>query len=312
MRIAITTCLLALLAMPASAQETQALERTREGRIDLQGVWVMEFITRLERPKEATALEVSPADARMIADAIVARSQSQAVTDPDFDFYGYDQLATVNGVHRTSLIVAPADGKIPYTTAGEALAERFNALESYGFANPEERPPYERCMSGILAAPIRTLPMLMPLQIVQTPDAVVLRNEDAQGFRIIPMGKPTSPGVPQFEGRSFGRWEGDTLVIETTDFRVDDIARPDMGPPIVLRPETRIIERFTRTGPQSLMYGYTVDDPVLYKSPWRVEFEMRLAEHHAVYEYACHEANYAMTNMLLAGLMGRQPTGEGQ
>lgn len=309
MRICILICLIALCAQPAGAQPAtaQAIDRTRDDRPDFEGVWAAEFITRTERPKEASSLEASPEEARRIADAMLARSAKNLVIDPDNAFYGYDQLAKVGGAFRTSLIVTPADGKIPYTKAGSEIADRFDALESYGFDNPEERPPYERCMSGILAPPMRTLPMLIPMQIVQTPGHIVLRNEDVQGIRIIPFGDPGRAAIPQFDGRPFARWDGDTLVIETTGFRADDIARADMGPPIVLQHGTRIIERFMRTSPDTLRYRYTVEDPVLYSVPWSAEYEFRALRNDAVYEYACHEANHSMISMLTAGRQGQQP-----
>lgn len=307
MRIGIPVALAVLLAGAASAQDAARIERTRDGHPDLQGVWVAEFVTRTERPKEATTLEVSPEEAKRIVEAMLARSRANVVADPDNAFYGYDQLAKVNGAFRTSLIVEPADGRIPYSAAGIKVAERFDTLESYGFDHPEERPPYERCLTGIGAAPIRTLTIFIPTQIVQTPNALVLWTEDTQGARIIPMGPPLSPVVPQPDGRGAGRWEGDTLVVETTSFRSDDVARADMGPPIVLSPATMITERFTRTSHDTLLYQYAVVDPHLYTAPWRAEFEFRLVYPGAVYEYACHEANYAMVNMLQAGLRGRQP-----
>ena len=307
MRIVLIVLLAGLIAPVAVAQDAWHVARTQEGRPDLQGVWVTEFVTRTERTKEATTLEVSPEEARRIADAIVARSQANPVSDPDNALYGYDQLAKVGGVFRSSLIVDPADGKIPYSVAGRVVADRFDRLESYGFDNPEERPPYERCTSGLGAAPIRTLTIFIPTQLVQTPDHVVLWTEDVQGARIIPMGAASGATIPRFEGHGSGQWDGDTLVVETTNFRTDDTARPDSGPPIVLRQTTRIIERFTRTAHGTLLYQYTVDDPELYTMPWRAEFEFRLADPGAVYEYACHEANHSMTSMLQAGLLGRQP-----
>jgi hypothetical protein len=150
--------------------------------------------------------------------------------------------------------------------------------------------------------------MLIPMQIVQTPEYVVLWNEDVQGVRIIPFGDPSRAAIPQFDGRASARWDGDTLVVETTDFRADDIARPDSGPPIVLKHNTRIVERLTRTAADTLLYQYTVNDPDLYVTPWRAEYEFRALEKGAVYEYACHEGNHSIVNMLLAGRLGRQPS----
>ena len=307
MRFVLLISLVALCLAPAMAQEAAQVPRTPEGRPDLQGVWTARFITRLERPKEAKSLEATPDEARTIVEAMLARSSASKVTDPDFAFYGFDMLASINGKFRTSLIVDPPTGKIPFSPAGLERADAFTAMESYAFDNPEERPGYERCISGILAAPIRLLPMLMPMQIVQTPDAVVFTNEDVQGLRIVSLTGPASPAAVQpLDGVSRARWEGDTLVIETSDFRVGDIARSDMGPPIVLRPQTRITERFTRTSHAELLYQYVVEDTELYTQPWRAEFVMTLEADEAVYEYACHEGNHAMVSMLQAGRLGFQ------
>ena len=150
--------------------------------------------------------------------------------------------------------------------------------------------------------------LFIPTQIVQTPEHIVLWTEDVQGARIVPMSRPSLPAIPQYEGRPFARWDGDTLVVETTDFRGDDVVRPDMGRPIVLSQSARITERFTRTSHDVLLYQYTMDDPLLYTMPWRAEFEFRLLPHPgAVYEYACHEGNLSIMNALTAGLLGKQP-----
>lgn len=305
MRALLLACFCLSCVSPAFAQGDAGVERTPDGRPDLQGVWATRFITRLERPAIAATLEVSADEAKKIVEDM--RSRSSAVTDPDFAFYGFDQLAQVNGKFRTSQMVDPPDGKIPYTQAGIDLAEAFDMRESYGFDDPEDRPPYERCLAGILAPPIRTLPMLIPIQIVQTPDAVVFTNEDVQGLRIVPINAKPWPAVVQpFDGVGRGRWEDDTLVIETTGFRPDDIARPDFGPPIILTETTLITERFTRTSHDALLYQYTVEDTHLYTQPWSAEFVMTLEPDGVVHEYACHEANHSLGNMLLAGRLGRQ------
>lgn len=305
MRAIALVCLSLLLASPALGQDNSGLERMPDGRPDMQGVWGTRFITRLERPTIATSLEVSAEEARMIVEDM--RSRSSTVTDPDFDFYNFDQLAQVNGKFRTSQMIDPPDGRIPYSPAGIESAEAFSMRESYGFDDPEDRPPYERCLSGILSAPIRTLPMLIPIQIVQTRDAIIFRNEDVQGLRIIPLNAAPASGLAHpFDGIGRGRWEGDTLVIETTSFHPNDNARPDMGPPIMLTPATRITERFTRTSHTEMLYQYTIDDAHLYTQPWTAEFVMTLEPDVVVHEYACHEANYSLGNMLLAGRLGRQ------
>jgi hypothetical protein len=156
----------------ASAQVNSPVPRAPDGRPDIQGVWATRFVTRLEKAEGASGVNVSPEEARRIADAIIARDKAAPVTDPDNERFGYDQLARVNGSFRAGLIVEPKDGMLPYSSAGLALADRADAQESFGFDNPEERPGYERCITGQGAAPIRPLPLFIPNQIVQTPDAV--------------------------------------------------------------------------------------------------------------------------------------------
>lgn len=294
-----------VLAGPSYGQGPQAWapQRTADGHPDLQGVWATRFVTRTVRPKAATTLNVSPQDAPAVAQALVA--SSNPVTDPDFAFHAYDQLARVRGEYRSSLIVEPSDGQIPYSEAGRALAEKVDTRESYGFDNPEDRPTYERCLSGILAAPIRTLPMLIPIQIVQTPDAIVMRNEDVQGLRIVPVSRSFGAAGP-FDGVSRAHWKDDTLVVETTGFKPDDVARYDMGPPILLSPATRITESFTRISQSELLYEFSVEDAGLYTQPWRAEYVMELEKGGAVHEYACHEGNQSIVGILTAARLGRQ------
>ena len=298
-RIAFVVLLLLSPAALAQAPASYEPPRTREGRPDFHGVWLAAFLTRFERPNSAQALTVTPEQERALVAGLLSRFGH--VEDPDITHTPVRGLAVVRGEARTSLLVEPADGKMPLSANGLAAVARRDVLDRNGFDHPEDRPLAERCLGGSAHAPMRTWPIVMTTQIVQTPHAVVITNEDVAGFRTIHLGRTAPPGhPPSFEGWSTGRWEGDTLVVETTGFRADDPARGQYGRPILVGPDSRVIERFSRLSGDELLYQFTVEDAGLYASPWRAEYSFTLVDD-KVYEYACHEANYSLANMLLGG-----------
>ena len=137
---------------------------------------------------------------------------------------------------------------------------------------------------------------MLPRQIVQTRDAVVISSEDSSGIRVIHLGGQAPPDALQsIGGYSIGRWENDTLVVETTHLRADDPARNVAGRPLLLSRRSKVTERFTRVSPTELFYRYTVEDDELYTRPWSGEFSMMRFDH-PIYEYGCHEGNYSLTN----------------
>jgi hypothetical protein len=285
----------------ASAQSPYAPPRTPSGEPDFQGVWSTSFLTPLERPEGIEDLTVSDANEASIAQKLTP--DFGPVADPDFTAAGSTKLARVRGELRTSHIVEPADGKMPFTEGGLTEARRDLRLFLTGYAHPEERSTSERCVEGLLQAPIRTIPLPFTYQIVQTPVALVLRSEDVAATRIIDLsGRPAPPDAMRSRaGYSAGRWDGDILVVETTHLRADDPFRSHMGRSIIVGPDSRIIERFERASPEELVYSFTVEDPANYARPWLAEFSFTSAPHERVYEYACHEANYSLTNVLLSG-----------
>jgi len=295
----------ALLVQPlAFAQAPYQPPRTAEGRVDFGGIWGTAFLTPLERPEGVKDLVVHPDGARKFSDEF--RSHVPAVIDPDFQVSDVRALASVRGELRSSMVVTPADGQIPYTEKGLKLAVRYFELEETAFDNPEERPTSERCLAGIGQAPIRQLPAFIPSLIVQTPTELVIATEDVGSLRIVRLDGRPPPLHPTFEGWSAGRWDGDTLVIETTHSRPDDLFRSHLGRSILVEPDSKVIERLTRISATELLYQFTVEDTDLYAAPWLAEYVFTLSDK-PFYEYACHEANYAMTNMLVAGRMGKQP-----
>ena len=148
---------------------------------------------------------------------------------------------------------------------------------------------------------MRAVPVLLPRQIVQTRDHVIISSEDSAGVRVIHLGGERPPDVMRsVGGYSVGRWENDTLVVETTHLRADDPARSGTSRPLLFSPRTRIIERFTRVSPTELFYRFTVEDDELYTRPWTGEFSMTRHDG-PIYEYACHEGNYSLPNILRGG-----------
>jgi hypothetical protein len=280
--------------------------RTRDGHPDFGGVWGATFITPLERPEFAKELVLRQDEAASFTSTFL--SGIPEVIDPDFQVQAVSDIARVRGELRSSQIITPADGQLPFTEKAGKLAARSLELDEFGFDNPEERPTFERCLAGMGQAPIRQLPGLIPNLFVQTHDALVIATEDAASLRIIHLDgrRPPPESMRSFEGYSAGHWDGDTLVIETTHTRADDLYRGLLGRPVVVEPDSKVVERMTRISPTELHYQFTVEDSDLYAAPWLAEYVFTLRDI-PWYEYACHEGNRSMVSMLVAGRMGRQP-----
>jgi hypothetical protein len=273
--------------------------RTEHGQPDFQGVWATAFLTMLERLPGVDGLVATPEQAEKLVAAI--RGKMSGLADPDVFVHDIRQLVMVKGQYRTSIIVDPPDGRLPYTKAGLDLVAKVSARNERQFDNPEDRPFAERCLENLGYPPIRTVPVFLPRQIVQTADYVVISNEDAPGSRLIRLKAGTMPdSMRTIGGYSVGHWEGDTLVVRTTNLRTDDPARTLAGRPMLLGPDTRITEWFTRVSDTELVYRYTVEDSSLYTQPWTGEFSMARANVQT-FEYGCHEGNYSMPNMLRGG-----------
>ncbi|HEU4686920.1 MAG TPA: hypothetical protein VFS23_01090 [Vicinamibacterales bacterium] len=296
----------AVLAQPRADQarssraKAYSVPRTAHGHPDFQGIWVTAFLTMLERLPGVEGLVATPEQAEKLVAAI--RGKMPPLADPQVFIDDIKQLVRVRGEYRTSIIVDPPDGRMPYTKAGLEMLAKINARNDTQFDNPEERPFSERCLENLGYPPIRTVPVFLPRQIVQTADYVVIANEDVPGSRFIHLKGGSLPeSMRSIGGYSVGRWEGDTLVVKTTNLRTDDPARTLAGPrTLLLGPDTRITEWFTRVSDTELVYRYTVDDATLYTQPWTGEFSMTRLDV-KTFEYGCHEGNYSMTNMLRGG-----------
>src|SRR5262245_37532621 len=236
-----------------------AVPRTAEGHPDFQGVWATQFLTLLERPTGVEHLVADPAPARAVAETI--RSRFPSLIDPDVTTWNISQLALVKGEYRTSLIVVPADGRMPLTQAGVDLSARIAVRNTQEFDHPEQRPLQERCLQNFGAPPIIRPPVFAPHQIVQTRDHVVIVSEGPVGVRIVHLGgQPPPDALRTVEGYSRGQWERDTLVVQTTQLRGEDPAHFGAPRPLLLSRRSRITERFTRVSEKELFYQFTIDD----------------------------------------------------
>lgn len=286
---------------PATAQQAAwEVQRTEFGHPDLQGVWMTEFTTLWERSEGVSSLVLGAAEAAGLARTLQGFF-TEGNTDPEMLWTGTLPLARVKGEYRTSVVIYPADGRMPLTEYGEALMDERATLDEAGFDGPEQRPLTERCISGLGAPPIRALPIRLPILIVQNADHVALYTEDSAGLRIIPLtDSPAPPVLSSYDGVSRGRWEGDTLVVVTTHFPDRYPARDAVPRYVLIGPDTRITERFTRVAETELHYHFEVEDARLYQEPWQGEFSFTWLGGGS-YVYSCHEGNYSLPGILRGG-----------
>ena len=277
-----------LLLLPSAAVAQTAgdshVPRTPWGAPDLRGIWDNRTITPLERPRQFAGKETLTAEE---ATAHEAATAEQRVGDR----YYWDRGTRTVSDRRTALIVDPTDGRVPpLTPEGQ---RRFEDGRSQGVNGAEERTPTERCIT-------RTVPRLPGLynnnyQIFQTPGYVVILMEMIHEARLVPLdGRPQlAEDIEQWNGDSRGRWEGDTLVIDTTNFYNKTSFSERHG----ATPNMRLVERLTRVDRDTLVYEFTVEDPATWTSPWTVEVQMASSEDR-LYGYACHEGNHGMAGIL--------------
>ena len=296
--VVLQVCLISTLPLSAGNRDHYKVPRTEHGHPDFQGIWATSFLTTIERPDGVASLVVTPDQASALAATI--RAKIPAVIDPDVQLHDIQVLAMVKGEYRTSVIVDPEDGRMPFTQKGLDLAAWVDARNKT-YDDPEQRPLAERCLENLAYAPIRTLRVTLPRQIVQTRDSIVISPEDSSGARVIHLGGQAPPDVVRsIGGYSVGHWENDTLVVETTHLRAVDPARNVAGRPLLLSRHAKVTEWFTRVSPTELFYRFTVEDAELYTRPWSGEFSMTRFDQ-PIYEYACHENNYSLTNILRGG-----------
>jgi len=287
-----------ILAGTLTAQSKYTPPRTPDGQPDLQGVWTNVTITPLERPANLEGKAFfTPAEAHQYEKDTVERNNAdrrdggaQADLGRAYNDAWYDRGTKVVETLRTSLVIDPPDGHIPRKAGAPAVGPGGLGRPPEG---PEDRALTERCILWPTAGP----PMMPSFynnnyQIVQAPGYVVILVEMIHDARIIPLdSRPhVNAGIRQWMGDSRGHWEGNTLVVETTNFN-DKTRFQRAGP------NMHLVERFTRTAPDTITYEFTVDDPSAFAKPWTAQIPMKRTEG-PIIEYACNEGNYAMEGML--------------
>jgi hypothetical protein len=323
----------AFVAALAAAGGQRMLPRTADGHPDLQGTYDLGTITPIERAPDMPAF-LSDADAATLEQKILGRMQAaerpvrgdrsappvggDGTKGPYGNVGGYNtfwldpgsHLTTVNGQRRTSIVVDPSDGRIPPmkpeakqrnaalagTTSDQQSRENDPGWEgAAAYDDPEIRPLGERCLLGFSST---SGPPILPTyfynnlhQIVQTPDHVMILTEMVHDARIVRIGGKHLPQtIRKWMGDSIGSWDGDTLVIDTTNFTAKTRFAGSTD-------RLHVVERLSRLDDHTLLYRFTVDDPETWASAWTGEFAWP-ATTDLVYEYACHEGNYALGNIL--------------
>ncbi|HIF07979.1 MAG TPA: hypothetical protein EYQ64_13900 [Gemmatimonadetes bacterium] len=315
----------AWLPSPMEAQQrsgSQRLElqwvmpRTPDGHPDLQGNWNNETLTPFQRPRDQGPVLTQEHVDRIEGTRLAQVVDGAQASDPDRPpppvtgeigrsynevyFSRGDRVAVINGEPRSSLLTSPPNGRRPPLTSEAERRQRERREVRSPFENadhPELRGLTDRClMFGSNVGP----PMLPNsaynnnYTIVQTADYVVIHAEVIHDTRIIRMGEPDPlpDHVRPWMGDSWGRWEGDVLVVETTNIYPLHTFRG-----IPPTPDLRVVERFTRVDENTILYAFTLEDPTTYTQPWGGEIPFRRVDH-LLYEYACHEGNYALANIL--------------
>jgi hypothetical protein len=295
---------------PSSKSRNWSIPRTADGHPDLQGTWTNATLTPMDRPAAfAGKATVTEAEAREYEKKDLATNDIDREDAPILKAIngtnavgGYNnlfidrgsELARVDGVKRTSLIVDPPDGKVPPMTdaARTRLAAAMRNYNKYDAV--KDRPLAERCIVGFgsTSGP----PMIPALynsnyQIVQTADSVMILVEMVHDVRVIRMNATHLPkSVHKWLGDSVGHWEGDTLVVDTTNFNDQTAFRGTAE-------NLHVVERFSRADANTLLYKATIDDPTTFTKSWTMEYPF-VATAGPIFEYACHEGNYAMPDIL--------------
>lgn len=325
MKVIMVPILVALGVLSAVSAAAQApagyqVPRTAWGDPDLQGIWPGTSMVGvpMQRSRELGERNVLT-DEEFVARQAAAAEQSEA-DNADFDIEQVSEEVLARGTvggpvsppphwlergepsRQASLIVDPPDGRMPPLTAeAEARnAARFAARTVRGPADSyEDRSNYDRCITRGLMGSVLPVIYNNGNQIIQAPGMVVIRNEMIHETRVVPLdGRPyLNDDIRQFLGDSRGHWEGDTLVVETRNF-TDRTAIGVNGGGTPHSAALVLVERFTRTAADTLMYSATIDDSETWERPWTLTFPLTLEPTYGMYEYACHEGNYSLFNIL--------------
>jgi hypothetical protein len=305
-------CLALLAAGVLSAQSAKwTAPRTPDGQPDLQGVWTNATITPFERPPE---LAGKPFLTEQEAAALERRSAENRVDRPpqpgDVGSYNqawFDSGTKVLATRQTSMVVDPPDGRVPVTAAAEARRDYNLAHNSDSW---EYMSVWDRCITRGVPGGIFPAGYNNAYQIVQSPGYVVILYEMIHEARVIPLdGRPHLPeNVREWDGDSRGHWEGDTLVVDTTNYNnkgwIATSAATGRIKGIPQSEALHVVERFRRVDLNTIAYEVTISDPNEYTQPWKVAMPLTRDPKYQILEYACQEGNHAVENILRAGRAG--------
>ena len=298
---------------PAAIVEDTAkswtLPRTPWGHPDLQGVWTNETITPFERPEELQGRAfLSDQEATEIEQLVAARRAAADGTSPPGSVGAYNQFWMDSGTEvlpslQTSLVVDPPNGRVPTRPSAEARRDYYKAHSTGTY---EYMSVWDRCITRGVPGSIFPAGYNNAYRILQTPKFVVILYEMIHDARIIPLegGQHVSPKIQLWMGDSRGRWEGETLVVDVTNFTPKGwIATNTASRRIKGIPQTQalhVVERFTRVDADTINYEVTIEDPEIYTQPWTIAMPLTRDPEYVMYEYACHEGNKAV-ELILGG-----------
>jgi hypothetical protein len=300
-----------IAVLPAGAQSSAkrwVQPHTPDGQPDLQGVWTNPTITPFERPNDLAGKAVlTDQEAATLEEKAAENRVDRAPREGDVGSYNqvwFDSGTKVVATKQTSLVVEPPDGRVPVKPEAEARRE-------YNLAHNADATEYmslwDRCITRGVPGAMFPAGYNNAYQIVQIPGYVVLESEMIHNARIIPIdGRPhVSSSIRQWDGDSRGHWEGNTLVVETTNYnnrsQISTSAAGGRIKGITPSDKLRVVERFTRVNKDIVKYEVTIDDPSTFTKPWKVSIPLSRDPNYQIYEYACQEGNYAMTDILNGG-----------
>ena len=301
---------LTIVPQPAVAQSTDRTMpmRTPDGQPDISGIFTFRTLTPFQRPSQFEGRENLTAEEAAEFEASERRRQNRDLFDPEkgasgyaprseggvlsYNEFWYERGIELTSDKRTALVIDPPDGRLPPQTEEARLvaAERREYTNEHRYDSYENRSLADRCIMGFNSGPpMRSSAYNNNVHIVQAPGYVALLNEMVHNVRVIPLDDRAKPPFPQFAGASRGHWEGETLVVETTDFRGGQSGGTG--------PNMHLIERFTRLDPDTVAYEFTVTDPMVYTAPYTVMMPLRRLDG-VLFEYACHEGNIGLGGIL--------------
>jgi hypothetical protein len=292
---------MAMFATVASAKDRPwHPPRLADGHIDMQGVWAHTDLTPLERPDDLKTLVITAAEANEIKAKIVAKTDDLSRPAEPSLYFDDRNVEPIRGELRSSMILEPADGKIPGNEAFKSKMGRARDDVLKAFDGPEQRPLSERCVGAMSAMPpVILIPASDLRQIVQTLDTIAIVSEELHEARIVRMNAKHAPAkIESWDGDSIGWWEGNTLVIETKYFTPASGVRAGPNNAFLVSPATTVTERLTRISADEMSYVFKVEDPSYYTQPWTGETRFHRSTSRMM-EYACHEGNYSLAYVLM-------------